>query len=612
MRNVILFLLALTSAGTVFAQRDSVVVLEEIVLTDSRLQQFSNGIKVTTLTDSVLTRNRGMLTDNLRTNTPIYFRENGYGMISSASFRGTSAQQTAVIWNGININSQLTGQTDFNALMPQNLDGITVRSGGGSTQYGTGAVGGSIHLNNKLVFDKPLENKLDLRYGSFDTRSLFYKAAYGTEKIALTVGLGHFASENDYVYLGTDKKNENGAFNNNAFDFAFGFLAAPSNLIKLYHYTFLGNRDFSGTLTAPSDDNYRNYDSRSLIEWVHFRSNNIQRVCGAYLSERYRYYANNANDAFSFGKSGNFQLDYDYKFTVKKWTFNGILTANTINADGTSISSANRNQLSAILLLSHKPNEKLSYGVNFRQDWVSDYESPFVFSVDASYHLFEKYSIRLNASKNYRVPTFNDLYWQGAGAIGNLEVQPESALQAELGQTVSGKGYKVNLTGFYIATTNLIQWRPDVAGIWTPQNIRDVAQYGLEFDFKFEKELGLHRFIWNNGYALTKAIDTETQNQLLYVPQHKFTSNLAYSYGRWGTFLQGLYNGKVFTTTDNTNELSDYLVLDIGLEYRFPKISGVALKTILAVNNLGNKNYQNVAFRPMPNRNIHLNFNFKF
>ena len=612
MRDIFLILFAFLGTSVVFAQRDSVVVLKEVVLTDSRLRQFSDGIKVTTLNDSVLRRNNGMLTDNLRNTTPIYFVENGYGMVASAAFRGTSAQQTAVVWNGININSQLTGQTDFNAIMPQNLDDITIRSGGGSTQYGTGAIGGSIHLNNNLVFRTPLKNKLSIGYGSFDTRYLFYKASFGTEKTALTIGLGHSASENDYQYLGTNQKNENGAFNNNAFDFAFGFLASESNIIKLYHHTFRGNRDFSGTLTAPANDNYRNYDSRSLLEWVNFKRNRIQRIRGAYLFERFRYYGNNATDDFSFGKSENFQVDYDYKFTLKNWTLNGIVTANNISAEGSSIGGATRNQLSAVVLVSHKPNDKLGYGINLRKDWVSDYDSPFVFSVDAKYAITKKYQIRGSASKNYRIPTFNDLYWQGAGAIGNTEVLPESALQAELGQTVTGKWYQINLTGFYISTSDLIQWRPNITGLWSPVNLTDVAQYGLEVDFKVQRELGAHKIVWNNGYSFTKAIDTETENQLLYVPWHKFTSNFAYGYERWGAFLRGLYNGTVFTTTDNKIELSDYLVLDMGLEYRFPKISGVELKAILAVNNISNTAYQNVAYRPMPNRNINVNLNFKF
>ena len=80
------------------------------------------------------------------------FKENGLGMVSSPSFRGTTAQQTAVIWNGININSQLNGQTDFNTITTRDYTSITVRSGGGSSIYGSSAIGGSIHLNNELTF----------------------------------------------------------------------------------------------------------------------------------------------------------------------------------------------------------------------------------------------------------------------------------------------------------------------------------------------------------------------------------------------------------------------------------------------------------------------------
>jgi outer membrane cobalamin receptor len=46
-------------------------------------------------------------------------------------------QQTAVIWNGININSQLLGQTDFNTITTQDFNSIVVRAGGGSAIYGT-------------------------------------------------------------------------------------------------------------------------------------------------------------------------------------------------------------------------------------------------------------------------------------------------------------------------------------------------------------------------------------------------------------------------------------------------------------------------------------------
>jgi iron complex outermembrane receptor protein len=48
--------------------------------------------------------------------------ENGLGMVSSPSFRGPHCK--AVIWNGININSQLLGQTDFNTITTQDFNSI--------------------------------------------------------------------------------------------------------------------------------------------------------------------------------------------------------------------------------------------------------------------------------------------------------------------------------------------------------------------------------------------------------------------------------------------------------------------------------------------------------
>jgi iron complex outermembrane receptor protein len=598
--------------NSIFGQGDTIIVLQEVVLSDSKLQNFAGGIKVRQLSDSVLQRNTGMLTDNLQYNTPIYFKQNGYGMVSSASFRGTSAQQTAVVWNGVNINSQLTGQTDFNTVMAQNLSEIAVRSGGGSTQYGTGAIGGSVHLNQDLSFDSPFQNTLGVGYGSFDTRSIGYTSEWGTKKTAYTIGLSHFSSTNDFKYLGTDRRNENGAFTNQNFDIAVGQLLSASNLLKAYHNTFFGNRDFSASLTAPSDDNYRDLSTRSLLEWTNFKTNYIQRVKAAYLSERYRYYPNKERDDFSFGKSGSFLLNYDYLYRYKKWKLNAILEANTVNAEGSSIRKENRNRLAGILLISHKPSEKFGYGIDVRKDWVSDFESPFVFSVDLKYQPTESYALSLNASKNFRIPTFNDLYWEGAGAAGNLELLPETSLQAEIGQTLKTKNYTLSLNGFYIATNDLIQWRPDISGTWSPINVKAATQYGLELESEIRMKSGEHQWQWKNGYGYTKAIANESKNQLVYVPLHRFTSNLVYTYKRWGSFMQGLHNGEVFTTTDNNQDLDNYLVLNAGLNYSFPKKIGIETEVQVVLNNLLNENYQNVAFRPMPNRNIHLNLNFKF
>ncbi|WP_458625918.1 TonB-dependent receptor [Winogradskyella sp. PC D3.3] len=116
-------------------------------------------------------------------------------MVSSPSFRGTNASQTAVIRNGISINSQLTGQTDFNTINTTNFKSVVIRSGGGSVQYGSGAIGGSIHLNNTLSFSPHFDNTVTLSYGSYDTKNLSYLSSYAKDKWSFNIGLNYIDSD---------------------------------------------------------------------------------------------------------------------------------------------------------------------------------------------------------------------------------------------------------------------------------------------------------------------------------------------------------------------------------------------------------------------------------
>ena len=611
-KQLFLFFIGLMAFAQVFGQRDGVIVLDEVILSDAKLLHFSKGTKVRVVNDSVQEKSGSSLTDLLRYNSNIYFKENGYGMVSSASFRGTNAQQTAVVWNGININSQLTGQTDFNTLIPGNYGDVVVRSGGGSVQYGSGAVGGAILLNDSFRFNDGWKNSLQSSYGSFNTSKLAFNTSLGKEKTSLQIGINHIASDNDYKYLGTDLRNENGAYDQLNINANVGFILSDQQILKVYHNTFNGDRDFSGTLTAPADENYRDLNHRSLIELSSFNERKIARLKVGHLYERYRYFPNNQREEFSFGQANTLLANYDYKYQLNKITLNGIIDFSSIWAKGTSIENAQRSFVSGTFLFSHELSDKLNYGVNLRQEIVSDYQNPFLFSLNSSYKVAKNYIININGSKNHRVPTFNDLYWSGAGASGNLEVLPETSWQVEIGQTIEVKNIALSLNAYSITTDNLIQWRPNTQGVWMAMNVQDVSQYGMELGFDWKRKWGNQELVWESEYAYTKSIDNTTKNQLLYVPEHMLRSNLAYQYKKLVAFYQFLYTGSVYTTTDNSDSLSSYTVGNIGLDYHWPNISGIKFILGLKVNNLFNKNYQNVAYRPMPNRNFQIQLITKF
>ena len=196
----------------IFAQQVP-IVLDKVVVADYQLKNFTNSKLKQVLNDSIIARNQASLTSLLNFNSVIYFKENGLGMVASPSFRGSTAQQTAVIWNGININSQLNGQTDFNLISSNNFDNITIQSGGSSAIYGSSAIGGSIHLNNDLKFNQLFNNVLQIKFGSFNTLGVNYKTAVANDKMSAQISVSRNSSRNDYPFLKyPDLKNENGQF----------------------------------------------------------------------------------------------------------------------------------------------------------------------------------------------------------------------------------------------------------------------------------------------------------------------------------------------------------------------------------------------------------------
>lgn len=607
LKNCFAFLLLLL-CQCICAQQDYTIKLDEVLITDAQLNKFSNSQSVSKLIDSVISNNKTSLTSLLNYNSVIYFKENGLGMVSSPSFRGTTASQTAVIWNGININSQLNGQTDFNTISAKDFNSIAIRAGGGSAIYGSSAIGGSIHLNSDLSFVSQFENILQLNYGSFNTLGVHYKTQLATEKFSSKASISRNSSDNNFTYLGTDQCNENGQFYNNSFNVNFGYKIDASNVLKLYSYLFESERHLSGTLAAPSKSKYIDLNTRNLLEWVGHYNQFTSKLKLVFLSEKYKYFENAATSIFSYGEAKTVTTKYDLSYKINsKIELNSIVDYTQTNGSGSDIGEDKRQIGSGILLFKHQPFSKFLYEIAVRKEITTDYDSPVLFSVGSNYSPFIFYKLKFNGSRNFRIPTFNDLYWQGSG---NTNLQPESSYQAEIGQDFKFKNITFSVTNYYIKIQDLIQWSPDSSGNWRPNNVAEVTTYGLEFLFNYTKRIGKNHFDFSATYAYTVSEDELKTKQLIYVPFHKFTASLAYAFENFTAHYHYLYNGEVFTSSDNFYSLDDYWISNVGIDYYFGKKK--LLQLGFDVCNIFNKNYQSVEVRPMPGRNYTINLTFNF
>ena len=371
---------------------------------------------------------------------------------------------------------------------------------------------------------------------------------------------------------------------------------------------FKNDRNLSRTLTASSNERLENLDTRLMAEWKYLGDRYTSSLKLAYLHEDFTYFFNQDQpENRSEGASDRLIGKYDITYFIREDMLlkGGVELENAVGS-GSSLEDAERTDFTAYGLFQHRPADRLTYNVSLRAGASSAYSIPVIFSVDGSFKLSEYFDLRAAYSSNYRLPTFNDLFWEPGG---NPDLKPETSNSGELGIQFQKKQHLISLTGFLINSRDLIQWQPGASDFWSPVNINEANNYGLEFRIQGKKRWDSHLLSWNLQYDYTKAIDEELDTQLIYVPEHRANGLLEYGWRTWTLQYQAQYTGEVFVTTSNSQSLDDYVISNLEFVKTFFNRN---LVVSVHVNNLFDVAYQSVAFRPMPNRNGHINLTYKF
>ena len=98
------------------------------------------------------------------------------------------------------INSIANGLADLSAIYCHNFSDISIASGGDGSIFGTGAVGGSLHLNSKMKLDETNKLLISSSMGSFGLSSQSIQFSLKTGKIYTNGGLDYLKHDNDFKY----------------------------------------------------------------------------------------------------------------------------------------------------------------------------------------------------------------------------------------------------------------------------------------------------------------------------------------------------------------------------------------------------------------------------
>jgi iron complex outermembrane receptor protein len=614
------------------ASQDTVVELSQVQISASRLNTFTTGLKIISMDSLTIERSRfNNLDEMIARETPLYIKSYGQGSLATIAFRGTAATHTGIYWNGIQLNPPNIRLFDLSLAPGAYFNSIQILSGGSGSLFGSGNIGGSIHLNNEPVFNRGLSALASLSAGSFNDFGAFAKVIASGKKFYSSTALLYKTSENDFSYQ--NLSNEEVTQQNAAYEH-YGLM---QDLYWQFHTKWLAGasvwmqstfREIPATMVSkPSEASQEDQSVKSILQLKHFHLK-------GYTSFKLAYF----HDDLHYRDPGSqIVSDQDSKIITDKiiaeMQDNRQLFSNTSLNTGINFSYeagesnnyegfVKQNQLGFFAsLLQNIPTWKWLINLNLRQDLTEGYAVPFTPALGLEGKIWKFLSGKANISRNFRIPSFNELYWK---PYGNLDLEPEKSwneevsLIAKIGKPSGMHSSEFTTTIYNSNVTNWIVWVPDGSD-WQPENIRQVWSRGFEFTGNTSVQLARFIIKLNEGYTYARSTnenkvynnDNSYKKQLIYVPVHRMFMNLFLSSYGYQLNYNFTLTGQRFTTSDNNQFLPWYTIhnLTIGKEF---KIKKDAIGLQFDINNLLNENYQAIAYYPMPGRSYKISINFKF
>ncbi len=608
------------------------IALDEVEITANRLVHFTAGSKVHKIKSAEISNYyNNNLSDLLAEITGISVKSYGVAGLSTIALRGMSSKHTAVLWNGINLQSNMNGGVDLNSIPSFLIDEIDIQHGGSSALFGSGAVGGTVHLNNNLKFDNTISLQYNQSIGSFDNYFEGLKLKMSSQKFANKTRIYHKYSRNDYEFKNTQQfghpkdtlKNsasrQHGVLQSNAFRIN-NKNQVHTNIWVQRHFIQIPGimTDLDPSLQNQDTDNVRvsavwNYN-REISTW-------FTRFYYNYQSQVYRdpniSLVSEMDNSVWVGEIENKTSLGDH-FLLNAGLNNTYDLAKTSNY-GTN-KERNRTALYSSVKYFNGP-KTLSAILSVREELVDGKLSPFTFSISSRYFITNYLNINANLSRIYNMPTFNDLYWIPGG---NPDLKTETGWSEDLGITFqnvfNNHSLLIELSGFNIHLNNHVIWLPTgSSGNWGAENIENLWSRGIETGLAYGLKVSNFTIKTNLQYNFTKSTYEESENadpnsigkQLMYIPKHKGLGEIRLTYKWFNMRYIHNYVGKRYITKDNSDLVDGYQIADASIGSLI-KLKTSEILVNFKINNIWNDTYEVMANYAMPLRYYTLSITYNF
>ncbi|MFN6377682.1 MAG: TonB-dependent receptor plug domain-containing protein [Flavobacteriales bacterium] len=442
------------------------------------------------------------------------------------SMLGGTFEQVLILVNGIPMRDPQTGHHTMNLPVDlQMIERIEVIKGTASRTYGANAMNGAINIVTKdpaseRVFAQfyaaaPFENDT----ASGDAYYAFgYRAGVGFKTHALSnrVDLS-YQETNGYRYnSGSEQIRLNylgrAIIKDDVLDIMAGTLNNKFGANQFYSPTFDKN-SFEQVSTSYAALKYNTTRGGIRIApLAYWRYNHDDYDLRAF---------NYRNNHFTTATGAEIHLSKQFE----KYSFAGGLESRAELIRSNNLGKHERFFYAAYGEMKRKFKNEAQLTLGLNAQYNSDFQWRVYPGIEFNTPLVESIHLFANAGLANRLPTYTDLYYSDRSTLGNANLLPENALQAEIGFRRTLQNLRLQASGFIRNTDDFIDFVQDSIGArFVPRNFQEVVVRGGEFSgtyfFPNSKEQNFGITAIRAGYTYLDATINVTNVVSRYALEH--------------------------------------------------------------------------------------------
>ncbi|MGD0591369.1 MAG: TonB-dependent receptor [Bacteroidota bacterium] len=552
------------------------------------------------------------------------------GGVKTISTRGLLSANITILLNGNPINDPQNGIVDLALLPLSSIDRVEFVSGGASALYGGNATGGVVNLiTRKASQDLHASVKGDI--GSFGARNEAFELGGRFDSIGMVAGISHESGSDDFPFLyhrinaADTTLNRTNADYNRTLTYWNGDYR-PSNDITVNSFIqyVKFERGDPGSLAFPSADARLSDETfRATLGTTCQLEENISATMNANVNHNLENSRDTSNATDLSYRSFYWMLNAQCEWKPISWdrvVGGAEYGENTLEANGISFGFPfimNPVRIQKSVYLSNEcrlENESDWFNLvvlyqTLREDYYSDVKDDALSpKLGANIRINEQYNVHIRSSwgQDFRVPTFNDLYYPN---YNNPSLSPERSTAFDVGVlgSIDQTGRQtLEITYFNIAAKDKI-----VNGTFGPYNIGQAESSGL--DVRYDYNSIDNRFDAYAGFSFVDArkkdkiseTDSTYNKYLSFVPLASGVLGLSFETEIGRVSINEIYTGLRYVDYENVNSsfLPAYAITNVNFSKTFP-LSSTKLTVRCTVQNVFDEDYQSYPSYPMPGRSV--------